>query len=86
MSKTGNRLSLGDGIAAAVGAYVIDAVIDAMSNVLLTCGVVGALVALFIAFSDDVSDYQELIAHIVAKEFLFLLGFGLGVFLLFGSR
>lgn len=86
MSTKANGLSFSDGIAAAVGAYVIDVVIDAMSGVLLTCGILGAFVALIIAVSENASDVQELIGHILAKEFLFLLGFGLGVFLLFGSR
>ena len=85
MSKTANELSFGDGIAAAAIAFAMEIFLDAMTGVLLTCGIIGAVFALVLAIMDSAGDVQELIGHIVAKEFLFLLGFGIGVLLLFGA-
>lgn len=85
MSKAANKLSFGDGVAAAVIAFAMEVFLNAMTGVLLTCGVLGALFALVLAIMDSAGDVQELIGHIVAKEFLFLLGFGIGALLLFGA-
>ena len=77
-----NKLSFTDGVVASVSAFAIGIITDTLFSVLLTFGIIGALFAALLAVMDTKEGIEELIGHIIAKEFIFLLGFGLGSLLL----